>query len=162
MDRQAKARWCTCSVPTSVSYPYMTEVVLLEVVGKEGWFAAKGGFADRVSGSPLQTVHWGETRAMGGLVEERVWEHERERRERSSTVSDYCWHCEVQTWGRRRESGDWGGGRYARAGPVDKTVEIGKTAGTSLKQKRDGEAEEEEEEVIRNTVREYNTTSTPE
>lgn len=49
-----------------------------------------------------------------------------------------------------------------RAGPADKTEEIGKTAGTSLKQKRDEEAEEEEEEVIRNTVREYNTTSTPE
>lgn len=46
-----------------------------------------------------------------------------------------------------------------RAGTADKTKEIGKTAGTSLK--RDEEAEEEEE-VIRNTVREYNTTFTPE
>lgn len=43
-----------------------------------------------------------------------------------------------------------------RAGTADKTEEIGKTAGTSLK--RDKEAKEEE--VIRNTVREYNTTST--
>lgn len=40
-----------------------------------------------------------------------------------------------------------------RAGTVDKTEEIGKTAGTSPKQKRDEEAEEEEE-VIRNTVKE--------
>lgn len=48
-----------------------------------------------------------------------------------------------------------------RVGPTDKTEKIGKTVGTSLKQKRDEEAEEEEE-VIRNTVREYNTTSTPE
>ena len=80
-------------------------------------------------------------------------------------VSDYCWHCEVQTWGRRRESSD----RVevyknsdTRVGTVDKTKEIGKTAKTSLKQKRDEEEEEEEEEVIRNTVREYNTTSIPE
>jgi len=80
-------------------------------------------------------------------------------------VSDYCWHCEVQTWGRRRESSD----RVevyknsdTRVGMVDKTKEIGKTAKTSLKQKRDDEEEEEEEEVIRNTVREYNTTSIPE
>lgn len=49
-----------------------------------------------------------------------------------------------------------------RAGTADKMEEIGKTAGTSLKQKRDEEAAEEEEEVIRNTVREYNTTSSPE
>lgn len=70
-------------------------------------------------------------------MEEDVGTRTREKEEeRSSTVSDYYWHCEVQTWGRRRESSGWGGGirtAVPRAGPADKTEEIGKTAETSLR-----------------------------
>lgn len=89
-------------------------------------------------------------------------ERERKREEeRGSTVSDYCWHCEVQTWGRRRETNGCGAEVYknsgTRAGTTDKVEEIGKAAqgrDRSRRQGGGGGGEAEEEEVIRNTVRE--------
>lgn len=95
-----------------------------------------------------------------------MWEHEREK-EREARRCRITAGIVKSRHGEEEEKAATGVEVYknsgTRTGPADKTEKIGKTAGTSLKQKQDEEAkEEEEEEVIRNTVREYNTTSTPE
>ncbi|EGI68749.1 Uncharacterized protein G5I_02528 [Acromyrmex echinatior] len=158
------AEYAKLTDDTCTDVGVLRRVVLLEVVGKEGWFTAKGGSLPIEYSKTLCKQHTGmklERWGYQGLVQE----HEREE-------GEVRW-CRITAGivksrhGEEEEKAATGVEMYknsdTRAGTVDKTKEIGKTAKTSLKQKRDKkEEEEEEEEVIRNTVREYNTTSIPE
>lgn len=84
-------------------------------------------------------------------------------------MSDYCRYCEVQTWGRRKERRRDAGSNIGRLGRSQGSAGVEARRGESLGNGRawieranaggrgrpDGE---KEEEVIRNTKREYNTT----
>lgn len=84
-------------------------------------------------------------------------------------MSDYCRYCEVQTWGRRKERRHDAGSNIGHLGRSQGSVWVkaryGKSLGdgrTRVERLKAGERGrpdgEKEEEVIRNTKREYNTT----